>query len=115
GVGRTRVVVDSRDRVMRVTVDGTAVPSTAGDVSVADGAVRVLPGTVQVRSDDGHLVTVTHGWGQSMDLTVGLTESGVGGGVVGLMGNADGDPADDLQTRDGQVLTQPVTDDELYA
>jgi protocatechuate 3,4-dioxygenase beta subunit/pimeloyl-ACP methyl ester carboxylesterase len=36
------------------------------------------------------------------------------GKVRGILGNANGNKADDIATRDGQVFTQPVSFDDLY-
>lgn len=113
-VGGARVVVGARDRVMEVSVDGSPVDRAGEPFEVSGGTVRVMPGMVQVRSAGGHLVTVNHMWSQSLDVTVALDAQGVTGDVVGLLGNADGDPADDLRTREGQVLEQPLDAEEMY-
>lgn len=111
--GDTRVVVDAEDRTLRARVDGAAVPGSAGQIDLDGVSVLVLPGAVQVRHATG-AVTVTHVSGRSLDVIIGLDQTDGALGAVGLMGNANGDPADDLQTREGTVIAQPVTDDGLY-
>ncbi len=91
--------------------DPTPVPD-GGSVGVGDGTVF----------RDGDLYTVVYPNGEQlrvrvragrMDLNVVL-DPARSGSVAGLLGDADGDPANDIATRAGSVFAQPVAFGDLY-
>ncbi|WP_275296358.1 VWD domain-containing protein, partial [Sulfitobacter mediterraneus] len=110
-VGSARVVVDvTGDDLIRV--DGTALDfdSASGGADVGDGQVFF----------DGEAVTIVYGNGEQLrvDLADGFLNVALSIGenrdVRGLLGNADGDTANDLALPDGTILTQPLSYDDLY-
>jgi len=87
---------------------------------LASGMSRSLPGDVRL-SRDGDVYLVERKDGESVqatlhdtwiDLAVGLGRSH--GKVSGLLGDANGTPANDIVTRDGKALPLPVSFDDMY-
>jgi hypothetical protein len=120
-MGKTRVAVFLDPT--RLVVDG-------GQVTLADGKALSLPDYVEVtrnanlyviKRSSGETVRVTaidNAWvnilgGHFMDVSVSLNYA-ANGGMRGLLGNGNGDRFDDIATRDGQVLAQPVSFEEFY-
>lgn len=94
-----------------VFVDGKATPVADGDPLVLQGAGVLRRGNIyRVTGDEGDSirVTVNSTW---MDVDVGLGRWP--STVRGLIANAN-DNIDQIATRDGQVLTNPFSFDELY-
>ena len=111
------VQYDPSTDVRRVFVDGVAV--TDDHVALPSGFVRFgneLEGTngiVQVRSWEGLAVDVI-GVGSRFDVNMALPSS-MAGAVEGLLGNADGDPANDLFAGGSVVAEAEVYEDAFRA
>jgi hypothetical protein len=120
-MGKTRVAVFLDPT--RLVVDGSQVVLT-------DGKTLTLPDNVEVtrnanvytiKRSSGETVRVTavdNAWvnilgGHFMDVAVSLNYTAYGG-MRGLLGNGNGVVQDDIATRDGKVLTQPVSFEVLY-
>jgi hypothetical protein len=120
-MGKTRIAVFLDPT--RLVVDGR-------DVSLADGGTLSLPDKVAV-TRNANVYTIKHGsaetvsvvavdsvWvtilgGHFLDVSVSLNYM-AGGTMRGLLGNGDGDIQDDIATREGKVLAQPVSFEEFY-
>ena len=120
-MGKTRVAVFLDPT--RLVVDGQR-------VALADGKTLSLPDNVEVsrnanvyviKRSSGETVrveAVDNSWvnilgGNFMDVAVSLNYTAYGG-MRGLLGNGNGNVQDDIATRDGKVLAQPVSFEELY-
>ena len=98
----------------RLLVDGK--PST-----LDDGKSLSLPDDVRV-SRSGDIYTIARHDGETVQATLNSTwinlsiglGRGLHGPVRGLLGNANGNPADDIAPRDHTAFPQPVLFDELY-
>lgn len=110
-MGRTRVALCIEPT--RLIVDGDA-------SQLADGKTLSLTGGVRV-SRSGNTYVITRRDGETVqtelnpswiNVSVGLGHSA--GKVRGLLGNSDGSTADDIALRNGTVLAQPVSFDDLY-
>jgi hypothetical protein len=120
-MGKTRVAVFLDPA--RLVVDGV-------QVALADGKTLSLPDNVEV-SRNGNVYVIKHSSGETVHVTVvdsvwvnilggnflnisvSLNYTAYGG-MRGLLGNGNGDVHDDIATRDGKVLAQPVSFEELY-
>ncbi|MEO1269156.1 MAG: LCCL domain-containing protein, partial [Myxococcota bacterium] len=113
-LGGSRVSFDAA-RAQPLWVDGLAVapppfeawPLGLGSVMVAGSA------TVILTWPDGSRLTIDGRRNGPLNLGVLLAE-GRRGAVVGLLGDGDGDPSNDLRIRDGDLLDQPVPFEQLY-
>ena len=120
-MGKTRVAVFLDPT--RLVVDGHR-------VALVDGKTLSLPDNVEVsrnanvyviKRSSGETVrveAVDNAWvnilgGHFMDVAVSLNYTAYGG-MRGLLGNGNGNVQDDIATRDGKVLAQPVSFEELY-
>ena len=120
-MGKTRVAVFLDPT--RLVVDGR-------HVALADGKTLSLPDNVEVTrsanvyvikhgsAETVRIVAVDNVWvtilgGHFLDVSVSLHYV-AGGAMRGLLGNGNGDIQDDIATRDGQVLVQPVSFEEFY-
>ena len=120
-MGKTRVAVFLDPA--RLVVEGK-------QVALADGQTLQLPDSVEasrngnvytIKRSSGETVRVTavdNAWvnilgGHFMDVAVSLNYTAYGG-MRGLLGNGNGDVQDDIALRDGKVLKQPVSFEELY-
>lgn len=116
GYDTHRVTVDREaDPAEMVRMNGDPVPlgDLRAEARSLDGAtVSVVGDTVQIeRGDD--LITIANLEGREfLDLYVDFTAQTVDTG--GLLGSADGDRGNDFTTRDGAVLDQPLSHDDLY-
>ena len=111
-MGETRVAICLEPT--RLVVDGK--PET-----LDSGKARSLPGGVELsRSGEVYVITRRSGETVRAELHTGWINVSVGLGhaphvvVRGLLGNADGNTADDIATKTGTVLPQPVSFAELY-
>jgi hypothetical protein len=120
-MGKTRVAVFLDP--LRLVVDG-------GQVALADGQTLSLPNNVEV-SRTANVYVLTHGdeetvrvlvvddaWvkilgGHFLDISVSLNYA-ASRPMRGLLGNGNRDVQDDIATRDGVVLAQPVPFKEFY-
>jgi hypothetical protein len=116
------LTVDARDATP-VSVDGEPVAVNATTpVSVGDGRVFydadasmytvVYPGT-DGDVDDGDTQLVADVVGDRIDVTVHVDPE-AHAGLTGLLGDADGDPADDLGLANGTTLPRSPAFDALY-
>lgn len=120
-MGKTRVAVFLDPT--RLVVDGHR-------VALADGKTLSLPDNVEVsrngtvyviKRSSGETVrveAVDNAWvnilgGNFIDVAVSLNYTAYGG-MRGLLGNGNGNVHDDIATRDGKVLAEPVSFEELY-
>ena len=108
---------------LRVVVDGE-------QVALADGQTLSLPENVEV-SHSANVYLIKHGseetvgvlvvddaWvqilgGDFLDISVSL-DYAASRPMRGLLGSGNGDVRDDIATRDGEVLAQPVSFNDLY-
>jgi hypothetical protein len=117
GPARLGFYLDGGDLVVRR--DGTPVAVPVGDTGLPGGGR--LTRWVDPYTGDGYTVTWPDGtaasvdqvgrWGLRLSISVAAVRAGE---VSGLLGNANGDPADDLVTASGAVIAQPARHDALY-
>ncbi len=118
GFGDHRVTVD-RDlpEHERIRVNGDIVDPAQlrQEPIVLDGARIALYGsTMQIEYGD-YLVSVRDSLRGLLSIYVSLPEDlDVLPQTRGLLGDVSGNPDTDFYTRDGRVLTQPLSDEELY-
>lgn len=117
-MGETRIAVFLDP--LRLTVGGRL-------TSLQDGKSLSLPGNVEIlHKGNAYLIKRKSGetvlaealdsaWvgGTYMNVTVSLNYDAKGK-MRGLLGNGNGNPLDDIATREGVVLTQPVSFGDLY-
>ncbi len=111
GVGDHRVVVE--DGTVRIDGELSDRAVTPEGIELDGLTLWINGSSVDVLTDDGTHVRVQRQWGDSHDLWIGLPDDP--SGWSGLMGDTDGVPGNDLRTRDGEVLTQPLGFDEMYS
>ena len=96
-----------------VTVDGEQISESALEdpVQIGEAVLTRTGATVAVTTEDGDLVQVTDttAW---LDLWISLADADAD--RVGLLGDVDGDPSNDLRTADGTVMEQPLGFEDLY-
>ncbi|KGM51813.1 hypothetical protein N792_09205 [Lysobacter concretionis Ko07 = DSM 16239] len=112
-VDGVRVVLDASDRRLRAWVDGepVALKQRGEEMDLGTGTLAQFHRAVQVVTADGHRITASNPARESIDLTLELAD---GVEAVGMFGNHNGDADDDMQTRDGHLLAQPVGDIDVY-
>ena len=94
-------------------IDGVPTSLAAGaSISVGSGQAFRTGDTIVLVYPSGDQLHVRLRSGR-MDLEVYLTPNR-SGGVAGLLGDADGDPDNDIARRDGFVFTPPVAFEDLY-
>jgi hypothetical protein len=94
-------------------MDGTPIlVPDGGSTSIGAGAVFREGNTYTIVYTNDMLFEVRLRPGR-MDLKVFLAPSQAGN-VSGLLGDADGDPANDIARRDGHVFSQPIAYEDLY-
>jgi hypothetical protein len=92
------------------TVDGVETTLPAGTTTLPGGGALERAGdAITVRWPDGTALTVRHTGGAVPNLELSLAAARAGQ-VTGLLGDADGDPSDDLRTRGGQIVGVPPLD-----
>ncbi|WP_218145649.1 VWD domain-containing protein, partial [Roseovarius lutimaris] len=115
-VDGTRIQIDATGDPA-LTIDGvpTEIDTLAGPVDVGGGQVffdsESNEYTVVTASGEQVKAGLFDGY---MNVCAFLNDTRAGGSVHGLLGNADGDTTNDLATRDGTVLSQPIDFDVLY-
>ena len=110
-LGAARVVIDIAASSL-VTVDGLGfdLASAVGGTGLGDGDIYY----------DGEAITLVYANGEQLRVDVfdGFLSTSVsvaaGRDLAGLLGNGDGDSANDLALRDGTILAQPVSFADLY-
>ena len=120
-MGETRVAVFLDPT--RLVVDGGLVALADGKtLSLPDGVEVSLNGNVyvvkRVSGETVRVVVADNVWvrilgGNFMDVSVSLNYA-PNGRMRGLLGNSNGDVQDDIATRDGSVLEQPVALKDFY-
>ena len=90
----------------------TALQANAAPLAVGDGQVAFDGVDYTILYATGETAIVTP-HADYLDISLGLMESRAGK-LRGLLGNGDGDAANDLQLPDGTVLAQPVDYGVLY-
>lgn len=110
-LGPAIVAIDARDRDATLLIDGTRSAVPEGTTSVSGGAAVERTGaTYLLRWADGSTLRVS----PSLHLRLELATSRAGA-LVGLLGDADGDPSNDFRTRGGeQIPGPPFTREALY-
>jgi hypothetical protein len=107
-LGTDRVTFDYT-RPSVVWVNGSPLALQGGQfIHLNGGTVYNLGGNYRVVYDTGEQVQIGN---QSVTVNLGANNDGP---VSGILGNADGNSANDLALPDGTVLTQPLTFDQLY-
>ena len=114
-IGAARVSINALDAGHPLRVDGvvTDIPDSAGSIAVGDGHIFRSGNvyTVVYANQEQMIVTVE---ADRVDLQLFLSPTRAAGSIEGLMGNLDGDAANDLALADGTVLSQPVDYSVLY-
>ncbi|WP_433537304.1 VWD domain-containing protein [Micromonospora sp. CA-249363] len=118
-VGVHRVALTLTDGATRVHVDGTPVAAPPERTALAGGNLTRRPS--DTGETDGYDVTWPDGSAAAVDqigrygyrVLVRLAD-GRAGKVRGLLGDFDGDPADDIAPAGGAALAQPVPFATLY-
>ncbi|MET8526287.1 VWD domain-containing protein [Micromonospora sp. NPDC005172] len=118
-VGAHRVALTLTDGVTRVHVDGAPVAVPPERTDLTGGNLTRRPS--DTGESDGYDVTWPDGSAAAVDqigrygyrVLVRLAD-GRAGKVRGLLGDFDGDPADDVAPATGAALTQPVPFTQLY-
>lgn len=115
GESEVVVAVDPEDEGLTVHVDGELV--TGAVVAFDDGLVEMgialvgVKRVVRIRGWDGFLVEALV-YDDRLDLSVHLPEP-YWGEVSGILGDADGDPTNDLVDRNGQIVPRDVSSVDL--
>jgi hypothetical protein len=113
-VGNDRVTFDV-DRPDIVYINGKAATISVGNpIGLSGGALyQTSPAAFEVAYNTGEVVTLPYSlWGFNVSVWLGNNHSP--GGVEGLLGNYNGNPANDLTLADGTVIAQPVGSSVLY-
>jgi len=93
-----------------VRVDGELLTSSE-PVSLDGGWLLDNGGQVEVAWPAGDRVRVSFGSSMNLDIDLAPVREGF---VTGALGDADGDPTNDIALADGTVLPQPVSTEDLY-
>lgn len=99
---------------VNVRVDGQA--TTATSLTLPGGGTlsnNAATGHVTTTWPDGSFVIVDYSRGYYLDLSATVSTAQAGH-IGGLLGNANGNAADDLATRDGTPVPYPATPAQLY-
>lgn len=120
-VGADRVTLTLEDANVVVRVDGDVRAMESGEQPLSDGGTLWRGRSSRAWAPDSYRVTWPDGSALQVDpigaagLRLYLRLSGERRNHVhGLLGDADGNEADDLVTRDGAVIDQPLTRASLY-
>lgn len=116
-VGDTRITLDAR-RDHALWINGQPASFSGDYYALGDGSItRIDERHFLIEWDDETLldvrITSRASSGDRLAIGVEFPESKAGK-VRGLLGNFNGDVNDDFATRDGIVLTQPISFDDLY-
>ncbi len=112
-IGDVRVTIDT-DAEDVLQIDG-AVVDLAGSMAVGNGMVDFQGNTYSITYQTGEVLTVVD-FGSHLDVTFCASEERAPDSLQGLLGNFDGDPTNDLTTRDGSAgpFGTSLTFNELY-
>jgi hypothetical protein len=110
-VAGTTVALEARGMPLpRTTIGGVETVLPEGTTSLpGGGAIERAGGAITLRWPDGTALGVTQAGGAYLNVSMSLAPVRAGQ-VVGLLGDADGDPGDDLRTRGGEVVGVPPLD-----
>ncbi|QOY63644.1 VWD domain-containing protein [Lysobacter sp. H21R4] len=108
-----RVLLDSDQGGLSARVSGKPVQhGNDGEVlEFATGTLTRFHRAVQIATASGHRIIANSPSNGFIDFTMELAD---GTEAAGLLGNNDGDPANDFRRRDGTVLAQPLDGETLY-
>jgi hypothetical protein len=113
-LGDATVMIDAfADTPLLINGVPTEIPLYPGVIKVGDGEVRYDGGgyAITTAAGDTFKVGVLDGF---LMVCVFLSDTREPGSVHGLWGNNDGDGANDLSLRSGEVLEAPLAHDVLY-
>ena len=114
-IGSDRVTIDP-SRAQPLWVDGA--PSTLGandnTLVLPAGLIQLVGNQYIITYNSGEVVRVVSWGGAGLNVAVTLGPNDTPGTVGGLLGNDNGNPADDLALPDGTVLSQPISSSTLY-
>jgi hypothetical protein len=137
-VGTNRIAVYAQETPpLRVNGNPTDIPclpqstaTSAGILSTGAGSSTNCSGTMALVDSSQIVFTTSNGVltyslkGSNGEQLANITVRPAGyldvsvspgsGGTAGLLGNSDGDATNDLTTRDGRVIPQPITSTQLY-
>lgn len=111
-----RVGIYLTDSGELVLLDGKAVTAASAPIPLPGGGTLTYPPNSPVQTvtwPDGTVATVDNNYRAFLALDVSLAQARTGH-VLGLLGNANGQPADDLTTSTGTVLPDPAPQDQIY-
>lgn len=109
GGDRVGIYLDGTTRL-----NGTQFPLAGGANQLPDGGVLYFSGATWtlVWPDGSRLLVTTRG--QYLDAQIGIPTSRLGGTIEGLLGNYDGDSANDLRARNGDEFAAPISFEDFY-
>lgn len=112
--GSSRIGFYADDGDLAIRLDGAALRPTDAPIDLGGVVLQRVPATAafsgfgyRLTWPDGTEIELQNsaGWALQLLLRIGADQQGR---PVGLLGNADGDPADDLVTRDGTPVPDPA-------
>ena len=118
-VGGGHRVTFEANRADTVWIDGSAAGVsglTPGGPAIHIGSAslkQLTPNSWQITYATGESATVSNS-GNFLNVDTTLPRSAVSGAYAGLLGNANGNPADNFTLPNGTVLTQPLSYTDLY-
>lgn len=120
GVGDERIVVDIK-RADRLSIDGVPTPLAIGDAPITTQGGQTITRTPTARGGTRYRIhspdtllgrdVVIDAFSSTVRIAPYLAP---GDAAAGLLGDFDGNRANDFTTRDGMVLTAPLTQPQLY-
>ncbi len=99
--------------VLRINGIETPIPAVGASIAVGTGSIANDADGLVVNYPSGETLTIT-GFSSFLSLHLGIDQSRPLGSFEGLLGNADGNPSNDLALADGTVLATPVPVETLY-
>ncbi|HWA72477.1 MAG TPA: VWD domain-containing protein [Polyangiaceae bacterium] len=112
-VGDERIAIYAdRPTPVRVNGEARALSEQGQSLALASGVVLSHLGSEYfIRTPTGEALTIEHK-GTFLNVSVDLQDPS---GVVGLLGNGDSDPGNDLQSRGGQVFAHALSFESFYS
>jgi hypothetical protein len=112
-VGASRVSIHAGDGAP-VHVNGVAQEFSGALLLRGGGRVEHQDGGYVVTWPTGEQLLVSTAWKELVNVSYVAAKAGPARKLRGLLGTHDGDPSDDLTTRDGVVVAVPPSPDALY-